>query len=248
MKLNELISEVTENGYHVCEFSDLYANSDIDVESKAGRLEFNQLLDEANLQILPKIVNGSVANLERSILGIPIVFYHRRPAIDRHTSRVRYALLVGRISAVLAKVDGEVDPLEVTKIKSKIYDFSFLTESEKYDVFVRSIYSLYLNSSKDRLLHEFAKLNESEKLQVISIIKSIIIADKQVHRSERLILAEFYRLTGIPTNTVAKDLREFAKERKIELANNNTIVTQDEDVVINCDNTLDEMLSEFEVF
>ncbi|MGN2613461.1 co-chaperone DjlA [Aliivibrio fischeri] len=248
MNLKDLVSKVTENGYHVCDFGELSLSLDFDVETLGGRFEFNNALEAVNLQTLPKITNGSVANLERSILGVPIVFYHKRAPIDRHTSSVRYALLVGRISAVLAKVDGDVDLLEIVEIKSKIYSLSFLTENEKYNVFIRSIYALYQNSSKDRLMQEFSVLKETDKLQILSIIKSIIISDKHIHKNERQILSEFYKLSGVTTKTITKDLKEYAKKQRIDLIKKNNSEDKNDYLVIDVNSALDDMLSEFESF
>ena len=126
---------------------------------------------------------------------------------------------------------------------------AFLSETEKYSVFIRSVYALLQKSTKEELIRQFAVLSPKAKKQVLTIAKDIAIADHYIDKNERLFLHEFYRLSDLPTNTIARDLRAHAKNHNVVLeVNNKTENTEEPELIIELDDSFDQMLTEFENF
>ncbi|MBE8232407.1 MAG: TerB family tellurite resistance protein [Endozoicomonadaceae bacterium] len=249
MLLDEIKSQIQSEGYFVGTWDVIDETIDFDFETTAGLIEFNELLNNSDLECLPKIVNGSVANIEKSLNAIPIVIFNKGSRLKRNNSDIRYALLVGKIAAAMAKVDGEVNQEEIQQIRQDIYTLSFLSESEKYRVFIRSVYALHQKSSKEEIMQDFALLSTKAKKQALNIAKDIVIADHYINRNERLFLYEFYRLSDLPTNTVYRDLRTHAKNKNVVLESNDLRTKEAEpDLVVELDDSFDQMLAEFENF
>lgn len=248
MLLEEVLIEVQSEGYYVGTWDTIDEALDIYIDAPSGITEFKSLLNNAGLDCFPKIVNGSVANIEKSLVSIPLVIFRKSSPLDRNKNNIKYALLVGRIGAAMAKVDGKVDQAEINQIRSDIYNLSFLTESEKYRVFIRSIFALHQNTSKEYIINSFSQLSMKAKLQALNIAKDIAIADRFINRNERLFLYEFYRLCDIPTSTVSRDLKVHAKRKNIELIKNSNVKVDTESGPMVVDDAFDEILAEFESF
>jgi hypothetical protein len=247
MLLKEIECQIQNEGYFVGTWDLIDEAIDIYIDTRAGINDFKELLSQADLECLPKIVNGSVANIERSLVAVPLVIFKKSSSLDRQNSNIKYALLVGKIAAAMAKVDGEIDQEEIQQIRKNIYKLSFLSESEKYRVFIRSVYALQQNYSKEEIMKSFSLLPDKAKIQALTIAKDIAIADHYINRSERLFLYEFYRLCDLPTNTVDSDLKAHAKNKSVLLnANKKSDFVEDTDFKFEVDDTFDEMLAEFE--
>jgi hypothetical protein len=97
-------------------------------------------------------------------------------------------------------------------------------------------------------MEEFAILPAKAKAQALNIAKDIAIADHYINRNERLFLYELYRLSDLPTNTVDRDLKAHAKNKNIALDGRNAQKVEGPELVIELDDSFEEMLSEFENF
>ncbi|GLS89930.1 hypothetical protein GCM10007916_09970 [Psychromonas marina] len=249
MLLAEISSQIQNEGYFVGTWDLIDEAQFIDIEVSSGLNEFEDLLTNSGLECLPKIVNGSVANIEKSLIAVPIVFFNKIGRLNHKSNDIKYALLVGKIAAVMAKVDGQVTQEEIRQIRKDIYKLSFLSESEKYKVFIRSIYALQQKSTKEDLMRDFSKLSPRAKNQALTIAKDIAIADHYIDRNERLFLYEFYRLSDLPTNTVARDLRAHAKNKNVALESRNNLKGINEpEFIIDVDDSFEQMINEFENF
>ncbi|PKH87322.1 tellurite resistance TerB family protein [Colwellia sp. Bg11-28] len=248
MLLTEIKSQIQNEGYFVGTWDVIDEAIDIYIETPSGIDEFKELLSNSGLECFPKIVNGTVANIEKSLTAIPLVIFNKGIPLQKDKSEIKYALLVGKIAAVMAKVDGEIVQEEVWQIRKDIYKLSFLSESEKYRVFIRSVYALQLKSSKEELMEDFSILSAKAKKQALRIAQDIAISDHYIDRNEILLLSELYRLSELPTNTMTKDLREHAKNKNVTLEGKNTPKQEEPELVIELDDSFEEMLSEFENF
>ncbi|MBJ2138200.1 TerB family tellurite resistance protein [Paraglaciecola chathamensis] len=248
MLIKEVIKNVQNEGYYIGTWDSIDEATTIYIDTKTGVQDFYTLLNESDLECLPKIVNGTVANLEKSLVSVPLVIFKKSTPLNRQNSNVKYALLVGKIAAAMAKVDGNIDHEEIFQIREDIYKLSFLSDSEKYRVFIRSIYALQQNLSKDTIINSFALLSDKAKKQALNIAKDIAIADHHINRHERLFLYEFYRLCDLPTNTVDRDLKEHARTKNVVLENNSSKNVTVTDLIIEMDDSFDQMLSEFASF
>ena len=95
----------------------------------------------------------------------------------------------------------------------------------------------------------FSLLPIKAKIQALNIAKDIAIADHYINRNERLFLYEFYRLCDLPTNSVDKDLKAYAKNKNVFLENNKISKGLEEsELIIEVDSSFDQMLSEFDDF
>lgn len=248
MLLTEIKSQIQNEGYFVGTWDVINEAIDIYIETPDGINEFKELLSNSGLECFPKIVNGTVANLEKSLIAIPLVIFTKGTQLQKHKSDIKYALLVGKIAAVMAKVDGEIVQKEIRQIRTDIYKLSFLSESEKYRVFIRTVYALQQKSSKEELMEDFSILTAKAKQQALNIAKDIAIADHYINRNERLFLHELYRLSGLPTNTVDRDLKAHAKNKNVELEGQIAQKAEEPELVIEVDDSFEQMLTEFENF
>jgi hypothetical protein len=250
MLLKEIKKQIQNEGYFVCTWDAIDEAIDIYIETSSGINEFKELLSQSDLECFPKLVNGTVANIDKSLTAIPLVIFNKGIQLQKDKSDIKYALLVGKIAAVMAKVDGEIVQEEVWQIRKDIYKLSFLSESEKYRVFIRSVYALQLKSSKEELMEDFSMLSDKAKSQALSIAQDIAISDHHIDRSEILFLSELYRLSDLPTNTMTKDLREHAKNKSVSLEKKNSEKAEvaEPELVIELDDSFEQMLSEFENF
>lgn len=244
-----MATEIQIHGYFIGTWDMLDEAADFDIDWPAGLADFKELLNMSGLDCLPKIVKGTVANLERSLIGLPIVFFRKTGSLKKHNSNVKYALLVGNIAAAMARIDGEVTNEEIEQVREDIYRLPFLSESEKYKIFIRSVYALKKNSSKEEIIKSFAALSVKAKKLALNIAKNIVIADHHINRNERFFLYELYRLCDLPTNTVDRDLKTHAREQNIVLETNRvTNIEEEPELVLEVDDSFDEMLNEFENF
>ena len=248
MLLTEIKSQIQNEGYFVGTWDVIDEATNIYIETPAGINEFKELLSNSDLECFPKIVNGTVANIEKSLTAIPLVIFNKGIQLQKDKSDIKYALLVGKIAAVMAKVDGEIVQEEVRQIRTDIYTLSCLSESEKYRVFIRTVYALQQNHSKEELMEEFSILPTKAKIQALNIAKDIAIADHYINRNERSFLYELYRLSDLPTNTVDRDLKAHAKIKNVALEGKNTEKVVEPELVIELDDSFEQMLSEFENF
>ncbi len=248
MLLKEIKNKIQNEGYFVCTWDVIDEAIDIYIETSSGINEFKELLSHSDLECFPKLVNGTVANIDKSLTAIPLVIFNKGIQLQKDKSDIKYALLVGKIAAVMAKVDGEIVQEEIRQIRADIYTLSFLSESEKYRVFIRTVYALQQNYSKEELMEEFAILPAKAKAQALNVAKDVAIADHYINRNERLFLYELYRLSDLPTNTVDRDLKAHAKNKNVALDGRNTQKTEGPELVIELDDSFEEMLSEFENF
>jgi tellurite resistance protein len=250
MLLKEIQKQIQNEGYFVGTWDLIEEAINFYIDTSSGINQFKELLSDSGLECFPKLVNGTVANLEKSLAATPLVIFNEGIPLQKNRSDIQYALLVGKIASVMAKVDGEVDQEEIRQIRKNIYKLSFLSESEKYRVFIRSVYALHLKSPKEELMQGFSKLSAKAKKQALSIAQDIAISDHYIDRSEILFLTELYRLSDIPTNTMTKDLREHAKSKNVVLDKKNRREAEvpEPELVIELDDSFEEMLSEFENF
>ena len=128
MLLTEIKSQIQNEGYFVGTWDVIDEAIDIYIETSSGIDEFKELLSNSDLECFPKIVNGTVANIEKSLTAIPLVIFNKGIQLKKNKSEIKYALLVGKIAAVMAKVDGEIVQEEVWQIRKDIYKLSFLSE------------------------------------------------------------------------------------------------------------------------
>lgn len=248
MLLSEIKSQIQHEGYFIGSWDEINEATLIDVETKSGLNEFSELLSNSDLECFPKIVNGTVANVERSLSAISMVIFSKGTPLQKNKENIKYALLVGKIAAAMAKADGEIAKEEINQIRADINQLSFLSESEKYRVFIRTVYALRQNYSREKVLSSFSKLSVKAKLQSLEIAKDIAIADHHIDRHERLFLYDLYRLCDIPPKSVDRDLKQHAKIKNVMLERRQTATAEVPQLTIELDDSFEELLSEFENF
>ncbi|KJY95875.1 TerB family tellurite resistance protein [Pseudoalteromonas ruthenica] len=248
MLLAEIKKQIQYEGYFIGTWDEISEATYIDVETKSGLNEFRELLSNSGLECFPKIVNGSVANVERSLSAISMVIFTKGTPLDKDKENIKYALLVGKIAAAMAKADGEVAKEEVNQIREDINKLSFLSESEKYRVFIRTVYATRQNYSREKIFSSFSKLSVKAKLQSLEIAKDIAIADHRIERHERLFLYDLYRLCDIPPKNVDRDLKLHAKKKNVMLERKQITKEDVSQVIVDLDDSFEELLSEFENF
>jgi len=248
MLISEIQRQIQHEGYFICSWDEIDEASSLDVETADGLYEFSELLCNHGLECFPKIVNGTVANIEKSLTAIALVIFTKGTPLQKNKEDIKYALLVAKIAAAMAKADGEVVKEEVHQIRTVINKLSFLSESEKYRVFIRAVYALRQNHSREQIFSSFSKLSAKAKLQSLDIAKDIAIADHRIDRHERLFLYDLYRLCDIPPKTVDKDLKQHAKNKNVMLERNQTATAELSKAIVELDDSFEELLSEFENF
>ncbi|MDO6610524.1 hypothetical protein Q4601_12005 [Shewanella sp. 1_MG-2023] len=246
MFISDVLLDIEDKGYFLGSWFDIEELKNIDVRTESGLLSFKEILDSNSIDCYPKIVNGSVANVEHSIFDIDIVLYKTIANVNKNSKDIKYGLLVAKFSAAIAKVDGLVDFSEIAVIRQNIYSLSMLSETEKYYIFIRAIYYLQLKTTKDVLLGHLEKLSDNSKRQVLSIAMSIVIADMSIVKSERLLVADMYRLCDMPTNSVSRDLKKLAKSSGVQLQARKADRCQEFN--FEPDDTLNEFIEELENF
>ena len=80
----------------------------------------------------------------------------------------------------------------------------------------------------------------------MEIAKDIAIADHRIDRQERLFLYDLYRLCDIPPKNVDKDLKQHAKNKNIMLERKQITKEDVSLVIVDLDDSFEELLSEFE--
>ncbi len=249
----DLLQCVANEGFFLGTIDNIVEFEELDVSRQLSLEQIYEFLEEHSLDILPKLVRTSngitVANLPKNLVHEPVVIFRRQPAVDKKSSNMRYALLIAKVSALMAKIDGEVKNEEISQLKESINNLSFLTENEAYFVFIRAIYWFFANHSLELLIDEIESLNNTAKVQIVSVAKDIAIADADIDKAEVNILRELYRKADIPTKKVVKDLKRLAKSRNIEIGGANRSARKVEhSAAFEVDDSLDRLLDDFSDF
>lgn len=248
--LEHVVEQVDESGYFVTYLHDISSIEYEDVESQEFLLHLISFCEDNSLEILPKIVTGSesltVANIERSLNQVKVVFYSAKGNLAKSKVSVKSALVVGKIASAISRVDGKVDKVELDFLHNSIYSLNYLTSDEKYLVFVRSVYWSTLSFSREALMSSLGKLSITARKQVLKVSIDITVSDCEINKNEVEFLKDIYRLCDIPTKNVLRDLKARAKELHLPIARQNKVEPIDE--VIEFDNSLEELLSDFEGF
>ena len=209
------------------------------------------LLDEIqalDLDILPKIVKSSkgysVASFDKSLIEQPLVFFRKHLPLNRNNRYFKQAITTARIAALMIKTDGVIRDSELIALRKLLYSLSFLSESDKYALFIRSVYFLYQKMNQDELIGDFNYFNDKVKIQIIRIAKSLAIADGRIENNERILLRNLYRNSGIPTNTVVRDLKKYAIDSGILIENRDKQELKFQHKYDILDETLDSVLDD----
>lgn len=248
----ELLQCVSNEGFFLGIIDNIVEFEHLDVTRQLSLEQIYDFLEEQHLDILPKLVKTSngitVANLQKSLTHEPVVIFKRQPSVNKKSSNMRYALLIAKVSALMAKIDGEVKNEEISQLKESISGLTFLTENEAYFVFIRAIYWFFANHSLDLIIEDIESLNDKAKLQIVSVAKDIAISDADIDKAEVNILRELYRKADIPTKTVVKDLKKLAKSRNINIAAKGSTRKVEHTAAFEVDDSLDRLLDDFSDF
>ncbi|CAH7485143.1 conserved hypothetical protein [Vibrio chagasii] len=251
---SDIKSSVDQKGFFVCRWDEIVESASFDVITSDGLEELSGCIQALGLDVYPKIVessNGfSVANRQKSLLGETLVFHRPHPFLDKKRPEIAKGMVTAHIAVAMAKADGVIEDEEVASLQAVIEAQSYLSHSEQYAIFIAGLQLMQRKVMRETILDKYSNLDDSLKKVVLTIAKDVAVADGRVAKQERNVLAELYRISDIPTNTVSKDLLEHAKMTGVELelrraAPTVSDITIDEIDDIGC---LDSLLEEFEEF
>ncbi len=255
MQTLEDISKITsQKGYLICNWDEVEESAKFDTNTSDGLELLLELLHTLELNTLPKIVKTSsgysIASLTGSLMDQPIVFGKCSVNLSKESNSVKKGLLTAKVAALMAKVDGVIEQDEIDALQRIIYSLPYLTDSEKYSIFLRGLVFLNQNSPLDTIIEKFDTLDNKAKEFVIKIVKDIAVADGRIEKAERLFLASLYRVSGLPTNRVAKDLKAHALQSGVDLHRSKvTDLYQEPHVEVMCEESesiLEDLFSDFE--
>lgn len=250
--LDEVRRHIDAEGYFLGTITNIDEFSELDVTRQISLELIYETLTEEKFDILPKLVKTSsgitVANLSRELLHEPVVIFHKQPYVNKKSSNMRYALLIAKVSAMMAKIDGSIKCEELQQVQNSIRGLTFLTSSERDFVLMRALYWLFSRHSIEDLIEEIESLNSVAKLQIVTIAKDIAISDAEIAKNEVHVLRELYRSAEIPTKKVVRDLKALAKHKNIAIAGAKSKLTNNDVIEFEVDDSLDKLLDDFSDF
>lgn len=221
LTLKDVVSLVDEFGYCILPIRELKEFAGIDIDSQDGLALFSETLEDWGICSLPRVVQSSkgysVANLSKSLYGYDVVFSNPLVTLDKGREDIQSAMLLAKVTALIARMDGDVDRREIDNIKSSIDSLTGIADDEKYSIFIRTLSFLSARLYKDDLFQEFAALPDEQKSAFRHVALEVVIADQYIDKNEYFFLRELYRLSDIPPQQVREDIALMAKE------NNTTI-------------------------
>lgn len=248
--LDNLVQQVKEHGYIVTYLNDITTLQYEDVDSYEFLSELVTFCESYSLNTLPKLVERNhsitIANLERSLNNVKVVFYQKKNELEKSKVSVKSALVVGKVASAMSRADGKVDKIELDFLHKNIYALEYLNSDEKYLVFIRSVYWSTQIFSQDYLVRSLEKLGSSARKQVLKVSLDVAISDGNINKNEVRFLKSIYRICDIPPKNVLRDLRTRAKELSLSIENKTKAQPSQE--LIEFDNSLEELLNDFEGF
>lgn len=215
-------NRVDEVGYFICRWDQLSASELFNLKDEIELFLFYEYLKSNGLDTLPKIVRVgdkySIATNSKGYNESNIVFCRQHSPLDKSDENEAKALFTVKLAAIMAKIDGRVEHEEIIFIQNTIDSLSYLKETKKYSVFIRGLFFMQQKFIREDLVFEFSKLGRDKQVSLINIMKSIVVADGYVDKSERKFLAELYRASGRAANNLTKDLYRQAKLNGISIA------------------------------
>jgi tellurite resistance protein len=250
--LEKIACEVQAHGYCMHEWGELAESTSIDGFSSQGLEQLYYSLCRNDIDMLPKIVKSSkgysVASVSKSITERTLVFFHPHKPLDRQNDLVKKALFTARVATTMAKIDGFIAQEEIRSLRTMIYSLPYLSESDKYAVFIRGLYFLQQGFRQDDLLASFESYEHKTKMQVIEVAKSIIISDGKIDRSEKFFLKHLYKATGLSTCNLVRELKEYAEVNGISMKSRSNTASSTDVLTIEGNLILEGLLDEFMEF
>ena len=207
-------------------------------------------LDKYELDCLPRIVirnnRAIAATMGKSLIYDSVLLIHKRlPYLDKKDNNVKYALLLGRVAAAMARADGEIDDDEISRIKASIYEIKSLTLDQKYLVYARTLYWLKNHASSARLIESFEVLTDKAQEVVIEVAKAVAVANGYIDSGEVKFMRQLYEAASMPTKTLKRDIEKYAQQHNVYLVKKRPIETFEIEVP-ELDDSLDVLLDEFD--
>ena len=208
-----------------------------------------EYLNKYELDCLPRIVIRNdiaiAATIDKSLIYDSIVVVHKKmPYLDKKDNNIKYALLLGRVAAAMARADGEVDDDEISKIKASIYDINSLTLEQKHLVYARTLYWLKNHASSAGLIDSFEVLTDKAQEIVIDVAKAVAVANGYIENGEVKFMYQLYKGAYKSTKTLKKDIANYALKHNIYLMKNKPMEKFCIDIP-ELDDSLDVLLDEF---
>jgi len=209
-----------------------------------------EYLNKYELDCLPRIVirndSAIAATIGKSLISDSVLVIHKKlPYLDKKDNNVKYALLLGRVAAAMARADGEIDDDEVSRIKTSIYEMKSLALDQKYLVYARTLYWLKNHASSARLIESFAGLTNKAQGVVIDVAKAVAVANGYIDSGEVNFMRQLYESASISTKTLKRDIELYAQKHGVYLVKKRAIDTFELEVP-ELDDSLDVLLDEFD--
>ncbi|HCH2708211.1 TPA: hypothetical protein NKT40_001058 [Vibrio parahaemolyticus] len=249
ISLDEIACELHIHGFYMCEWSDLVESANIDEKTSEGLKQFSEALALNKIQMLPKIVSStkgySVACVSKSLSDKTLIFSHPHHPIDKSKRHIKRALLTARIATTMAKVDGFIEQAEIDSLRIMIYSLAYLSESDKYAIFIRGVYFLQQGFRQDDLLNSFKKYEFFAQKEILEVAKTIAVSDGKIDSSEKFFLRHLYKACGLPTNSLASDLKLHAKKCGIEINSRREQSQTVQDIDVDEYSVLESLIDDF---
>ncbi len=225
-----------------------------DIEELVKSIEF------AGLSTEPKLSSGFI---ERGV-DTPLILYLNEGVIDLTSSFYKHARLVVQVAVIMARADRDVDDEEIKSIEGLIlkqkginkHEQAALLAKAKYFLAVEGAYDekyrdyVKLALSKESSINKMSNLSSSAKHSLLEVAKEVAIADGYLDRKELVFIQEIYRVLELPVRKAKKDIEDYAKARYVNLTTVDDKYKEyiDENVLVEIDDVLGELLSDFDGF
>ena len=215
-------------------------------------------LSSDELSMLAELVGSVGFGVEPDInfVGIkaeatdPFVVFKTDYISGKLSQGYKYAALLIKIAALVASYDGIVDEKERIELKDYLNSKINLPTHEKQRLFACAELSYLNNDDKKLLLHRLKELPGSKKKEVLNLIKTMIISDGIINKTEVNFLRNVYKLFEIEAKYLKKELENFAADNNKKLDKKSASMGVDEIIYNDIDieegeSIIDDLLSDF---
>ena len=210
---------------------------------KESQEELAAFFEAHSLASIPQVHRGTVVRT----LSSPIVIFPDSGLTDKSSESFRYASLVTKVAAVMAKSDSVVSEEESSRVLARVDGLPYLTANQKLYLKAQSLYLLSSGTRRDLLIGKVSEASPALKSTIVEVAMDIAIADGVLEEAEVGFLQDLYRAFDMDARSARKDLEKYAREHYVVLEKRSEATVHLSDSTIDeFDDVLGDLLTEFE--
>tara|TARA_R110002094_G_scaffold42357_8_gene54658 strand:+ start:988 stop:1794 length:807 start_codon:yes stop_codon:yes gene_type:complete len=210
---------------------------------KEGQEELAAFFETHLLASIPQVHRGTVVRT----LSSPIVVFQDSGLIDKSSESFRYASMVTKAAAVMAKSDSVVSEEESSRVLERVEGLPYLTADQKLYLKALSLYLLSSETRRDLLVKKVSDASPALRNTIVEVAMDIAIADGVLEEAEVGFLQDLYRAFDMDVRSARKDLEKYAREHYIVLEKRREATANlSENTIDEFDDVLGDLLTEFD--